>query len=285
MASGLLSPAKCQAVRALYAFCRTSDDIVDHAPGDGEMSREAALEAWRKRMTGECDDPDDLLMLAWTDAQTTYGIPTLYAQQLLDGVKRDLYQTRYATFEDLAGYCYGVASTVGLMAMHIVGFSAPEALAYAVKLGVALQLTNILRDVGEDWSAGRLYLPQEELAAFGLDERDIEAGCVDERWRAFMRFQIDRIRELYRASLPGVRFLSRDGRFAIGAAAELYAAILSDIEAHDMDVFRRRAGTTSWGKLRRLPGIWWRAVVVGYGAPTPSTPATDPTPQSRSRYL
>jgi 15-cis-phytoene synthase len=275
MASGLLPPAKCRGVRALYAFCRTSDDIVDRAVVEGEISREDALEAWRQRVMGECDDPDDALVLAWTDTQATYGIPRLYGQQLIDGVDRDLRQTRYETFEELAGYCYGVASTVGLMAMHIVGFAAPEAVRFAVKLGVALQLTNILRDVGEDWRAGRLYLPQEELAAFHLDERDMEGGCVDERWRAFMRFQISRIRHLYAASLPGIRLLSPDGRFAIGAAAELYQAILSDIEAHDMDVFHRRAHTKALGKLRRLPGIWWRATVTGYREPAASGEDSD----------
>lgn len=272
LASGLLPPDKRKSVRALYAFCRTSDDIVDHAVEPGDISREAALDLWRQRVLGACEDPDDLLVLAWADTQATYSIPSLYAEQLIDGVERDLRQTRYSTFEDLTAYCYGVASTVGLMAMHIVGFSSPEALPYAVKLGVALQLTNILRDIGEDWCAGRLYLPQDEMARFGVHEQNIAAGLVDHRWRAFMRFQIERIRDLYAESLAGVKYLSRDGRFAIGTAAELYQAILIDIEAHDFDVFRRRAHTTPWGKLRRLPAIWWRTNVKGY----PDPPATEP---------
>ena len=267
LASGLLPPAKCRAVRALYAFCRISDDIVDQPEVEGGPDRETALKAWRDRMMGECENPDDDLLLAWTDTQATFSIPQVYAQQLIDGVARDLRQTRYGTFEELTSYCYGVASTVGLMAMHIVGFSTPKALSYAVKLGVALQLTNILRDVGEDWDAGRLYLPQEELAAFNLDEQDIASGRVDTRWREFMSFQINRVRDLYAGSLTGIRYLNRDGRFAIGAAAELYGAILEDIEAHDMDVFHRRAHLSLAGKLRRLPGIWWRAAVVGYADP------------------
>ena len=98
-----------------------------------------------------------------------YRIPTAYAEQLIDGVAHDLTTTRYASFDDLVAYCYGVASTVGLLSMHIIGFAGREAIPYAVKLGVALQLTNILRDVREDWAAGRVYLPQEELAAFGLE--------------------------------------------------------------------------------------------------------------------
>ena len=152
--------------------------------------------------------------------------------------------------------CYGVASTVGLMAMHIVGFEDTRAIPFAVKLGVALQLTNILRDVGEDWRAGRLYLPQEELAEFGLSEADIAAGQIDDRWRAFMRFQIERTRELFLEAMPGIALLDPDGRFAIAASAELYRSILEDIELHDYDVFSRRAHINTWGKVRRLPGIW-----------------------------
>ena len=169
---------------------------------------------------------------------------------------QDLQVKRYATFEELAAYCYGVASTVGLMVMHIVGFSSPEAIPYAVKLGVALQLTNILRDVGEDWRAGRLYLPSDEMAAYELDESDIEASCVDARWRRFMRFQIDRNRRLYREALPGISMLSRDSRLAVAAAADLYQAILLDIEQHDMDVFNRRAHISTWDKARRLAALW-----------------------------
>lgn len=258
LASGLLPAAKRRAVRALYAFCRVSDDLVDAPSADPDT----ALADWRRRVHSDHPEHDGPVLLAWTDTQARYGIPALYVEQLLDGVARDLHQTRYATFDDLAAYSYGVASTVGLMAMHIVGFDGPAAIPFAVKLGVALQLTNILRDVGEDWARGRLYLPQDELAAHGLTEADLAAGQPDARWRALMRFQIARVRRLYAESLPGLRCLHRDGRFAIAAAAELYAAILDDIEAHGMDVFNRRAHTTAWGKLRRLPGVWWRANVA-----------------------
>jgi phytoene synthase len=149
-----------------------------------------------------------------------------------------------------------VASTVGLMSMHIVGYESQDAVPYAVKLGIALQLTNILRDIGEDWRMGRLYLPLDELGTFGLREADL-AARVDDRWRAFMRFQIDRVQRLYDEAAPGIALLNADGRFAIAAAAGLYRAILDDIEANDYDVFHHRAHVGPWGKLRRLPGIWW----------------------------
>jgi phytoene synthase len=145
------------------------------------------------------------------------------------------------------------------MSMYIIGFQGQHAIPYAIKLGVALQMTNILRDVAEDLASGRVYLPQEELEAYGLSDRDLAAGVVTDRWRAFMQFQIERNHRLYEESWPGIAMLDKSGRFAIGAAAELYRGILSDIEAHDYDVFSRRSHVTGFGKVRRLPRIWWRS--------------------------
>ncbi len=275
LASGLLPGAKRRAMRALYAFCRVSDDLVDD-PGPDPR---AALAAWREEALAGCPGAHQLVALAWTTAHTEFDIPLLYAHQLLDTLEHDLAPTRYATFADLAAYCYGVASTVGLMAMHIVGYAGPEALPYAVKLGVALQLTNILRDVAEDWRVGRLYLPLEDLAAYGVTEEEIARGALTPAWRRMMAFQVARVRQLYRESLPGVGLLHPSGRLAIGAAALLYQGILDDIERHEMDVFSRRAHLGAWGKLRRLPAIWWRARVAGFG-PLPTdrgTPGPLPT--------
>lgn len=272
VASALLPHAQRKAIRALYAFCRTSDDLVDNDASD----KASKLYNWRQLTLHDQVHHDDPVSLAWADTRARYQIPRQYAEQLLDGVATDLTKTRYETFEELAQYGYAVASTVGLMSMHIVGYSGKEAIPYAVKLGVALQLTNILRDVAEDWQNGRLYLPQDELAAFGLSEADIEQGIVDDRWRAFMRFQIERTRQLYADALPGVMMLDKKGRLAIAAAAELYQAILDDIEANDYDVFTRRAHVSTRRKLALLPGIWWRSHVGGYAAPARSLeqPAT-----------
>ena len=256
LASALLPTGKSRAMRALYAFCRVADDIVDYA--GPSSNAEAKLADWRRRSLAMDPSPDDQVALAWTHTRQCYNIPVRYAEQLLEGVARDLCQNRYQTFDELAAYAYGVASTVGLMSMHITGFTGRQAIPYAVKLGVALQVTNILRDVGEDWRAGRVYLPAEELAGFGLSEADLESGRVDDRWRGFMRFQIERNRRLYAEAWPGIAMLHADGRLAIAAAAEFYAAILEDIEAHDYDVFTRRAHLGAWDKLRRLPGLWWQ---------------------------
>jgi 15-cis-phytoene synthase len=255
LASGLLPKAKRRATRALYAFCRITDDIVDRPGAD----KAAALAGWRNLIMQPHPPETDLAAVAWADARAHYHIPQRYVEQLIDGVGQDLRQSRYETFEDLAAYSYSVASTVGLMSMHVIGFAGPEAIPYAVKLGVALQISNILRDVGEDWRAGRVYLPQEEMAAFRLTEADLAAGQVHDRWRSFMRFQIERNRRLYEEAWPGIKLLDSDGRFAIAAAAGLYQAILEDIEQHDYDVFNRRAHVTGWSKLRRLPGLWQRS--------------------------
>jgi 15-cis-phytoene synthase len=252
LAGSLLPASKRQAVRALYAFCRTADDIVD----GGEAAPAARLAAWRARALSARPPAGDLVAIAWADTRRRYALPARYVEQLIDGVGRDLAQQRYQTFDELAGYAYGVASTVGLLTMHIIGYAGPQATPYAIKLGVALQLTNILRDVGEDWRAGRVYLPAAELAAFGLAEADLAAGRVDDRWRAFMRYQIQRNRRLYAEAWPGIALLNRDGRLAIAAAADLYRAILDDIESHDYDVFGRRARVTAWRKWRCLAAAW-----------------------------
>lgn len=256
LASALLPADKRRAARALYAFCRISDDIVDRA-GEGDPA--LALADWRRRAISPHPSDRDLVALAWADARLRFGIPVRYAEQLLDGVASDLRHRRFSSFDPLAVYAYGVASTVGLMAMHIIGFATRAAIPYAIRLGIALQLTNILRDVGEDWRRGRLYLPEDELARFGLCETDIAAGAVTPAWRAFMRYQIERTRALYAEARPGIFLLESEGRFAIAAAADLYEAILEDIEAHDYDVFNRRAHLTAWGKLRRLPAIWFKS--------------------------
>ncbi len=253
LASSLLPKPKRRAVWALYAFCRVTDDIVDNFQDDERLEK---LHAWRECALSHCPPSSNLVAVAWADARTRFGIPTKYAEQLIAGVATDLGKFRYRTFDELAEYAYGVASTVGLMVMHIIGFCTPRAIHYAVKLGVALQLTNILRDVAEDWKMGRLYLPQEELEHFGLSEADVNNGKVTPAWRDFMRFQIQRVRHLYIQAWPGIALLNRDGRFAIAAAVDLYQAILDDIEAHDYDVFSRRAHLSSWEKLRRLPFIW-----------------------------
>ena len=252
-ASQLLPEEKRSAVRALYAFCRNVDDIVDE---DSAKDRNFELDYWRKIVRTASASDDDLVAAAWSDTLARYHIPRHYAIQLIDGVARDLVQTRYQTFDELAMYCYGVASTVGLMSMYIVGFESNKAVPYAIKLGVALQMTNILRDVGEDYRNGRIYLPREEMVFYGIHESDIAGGKVSKGWRQFMRFQIQRTRDLYEESWSGIKFLEPEGRLAIGAASALYSGILDQIEKNDYDVFSKRASLSLSEKLRRVPAVW-----------------------------
>lgn len=254
-ASGLLPEEKRSAVRALYAFCRTVDDIVDEI--EYKKDRDFELDYWREIVKTASSPTGDLVALAWADTLARFHIPHHYALQLIDGVARDLSETCYQTFDELATYCYGVASTVGLMSMYIVGFKNAEAVPYAIKLGVALQMTNILRDIGEDYKNGRLYLPREEMTQFGILEEDIAAGRITNQWRAFMKFQIERTRLLYKDAAPGIHLLEREGQLAIRAASVFYEGILDVIEKNDYDVFTRRASLSKWQKIAKIPALVW----------------------------
>lgn len=258
LASGLLPPEKRRAARVLYAFCRVTDDIVD----ESGQSAQAELAHWKEQALAPHPPADNPLLVAWHDVRARHRIPTGLVRQLIDGIAVDMGKTRYETFAELTRYCYGVASTVGLMAMQIIGYTDPVAVRYAVKLGVALQLTNILRDIGEDLQMGRIYLPQEDLHEFGYCEQDLRDGVIDARFRALMDFEIARTHHLYEESWDGIALLAPDGRLAIAAAADLYRAILGKIVKNGYDVFNRRAHLGAAEKLARLPRLWWQAQMM-----------------------
>lgn len=249
-ATALLPTEKRRAIRVLYAFCRWSDDIVDVPDDDPRHS----FETWVQDAHASQPPEDDLIQIAWHDVRRRFHLPLDVVAELLDGIRMDLTVTRYPTFDELWRYCYRVAATVGLLSMHITGFERGAA-PYAIRLGIALQLTNILRDVGEDARRGRIYLPQDELARFGLCDADVLAAVVDGRWQAFMRFQIARAHRLYEEALPGIALLHPDSRIAVAAAASIYRAILPKIEANGYDTFSRRASISLARKLLMLPAI------------------------------
>ena len=260
LSTQLLPAEKRRAIRALYAFCRTSDDLVDQ-PGRDTVR---ALAEWVALVHARHAPPDNAVLLAWHDTATCYGVPQALVDELLAGVAMDLTVSRYAIFDDLWRYCYRVASVVGLISMQIIG-GQPRAAPYAIALGVALQLTNILRDVGDDAARGRIYLPQEDLARFGVREDEILAASYkptesqsNARFRALMSYEIDRAHALYEAAWPGIVMLDPDGWLAVAAAAEIYRGILARIVANDYDVFARRAHVSLAGKLLMLPKVWRR---------------------------
>ncbi|PLS78377.1 MAG: squalene synthase [Chloroflexi bacterium] len=252
LASRLLPPAKRLAMEALYAFCRTSDDTVDISDNAGP-----ALAHWVAQINLAVPPADQPVLLAWNDTCERYQLPCELANELLAGVAMDLSIQRYETFAELWVYCYRVASVVGLLSMRIIGHQ-PGAEAYAIRLGIALQLTNILRDIGEDARRGRIYLPQEDLRRFGLSAADILNGVRDDRFRALMTYEIERAEHLYRASWPGVVLLHQDGQMAVATAALLYRGILQKIVDNDFDVFTRRAHLSTAEKLLLLPQIYRR---------------------------
>lgn len=253
LSTQLLPAQKRLAIRALYAFCRTSDDLVDRGGPDavGDLARWVDLAHAPHAPAGHA------VLQAWKNTARRYCVPSHLIDELLAGVAMDLTVTRYETFDELWLYCYRVASVVGLISMWIIGADT-SASSYAIKLGVALQLTNILRDIGEDAGRGRIYLPQEDLQRFGLSDADILGRRHSARFRALMRFEIARAHSLYEEAWPGIALLARDSQLAVGAAAEIYRGILDQIAATDYNVYARRARISLAGKLLRLPRIWGR---------------------------
>lgn len=248
----MLPLPKREAIRVLYAFCRTTDDLVDLNPVRGHES----LAQWSQILQA-APRRDDPVPLAWADVRDRFNLVAQLEAELLAGVEMDLSINRYETFADLWLYCYRVASVVGLLSMQVIGY-AEGAVPYAIKLGVALQLTNILRDVGEDAARNRIYLPREDLAQFDVSEQDVLDGVPSERMTALLRFQIARAHQLYDESWRGIGLLHPDSRFAVATAATVYRGILSKIEANSYNVWTRRASVSNAEKLASLPRILWR---------------------------
>ena len=286
LASHFLPPAKRRAAFALYAFCRVADDMVDLAPGERTAEVTTMLAEYRRALGDALGGrPEGPVFRELALAVNRYGVPAPVMHELLDGVARDCAPTRYATWEELVRYCEGVASSVGEMCTYVFGVHGDDALRaralrYARTLGVAMQLTNVLRDVGEDARNGRCYLPDEDLARFALTRADVLRGDLgaDERWRALMAYQIGRARSLYEAAMPGIALLAPDARRCATACAVGYAGILGAIESIAYDTFRVRARL---GTLARASVLWsaWRATrgpIVVVSQPTPARLAGTP---------
>jgi 15-cis-phytoene synthase len=273
LATLLMSVPKRRAIWAIYAWCRNIDELVDGAEAVGTTP--ATLDRWESQLEAMFrGNPTDNYDVALVD--TIAKFPDLQIQPFRDmvaGQRMDLYKNRYESFEELSLYCYRVAGTVGQMSNAIVGvdrsqFTAPWncnnisiPAGEAVALGIAKQLTNILRDVGEDAERGRIYLPLDELALFNYSEQDLMNKVVNDNWRELMRFQIQRARKYYQQAESGISRLSPDVRWPVWAALLLYRQILDSIERNDYDVFNRRAYVSTPKKLWCLPGSFLRAQV------------------------
>lgn len=267
LASCFLPAEKRRAASALYAFCRVADDMVDAAGSTNPALVARQLAEYERSLVAALEGrPNDPVFreIAWVVAR--YGVPSAVLHELLAGVACDLRPTRYDTWADLAVYCEGVASTVGDMCTHVFGVRGDDAvrdraLRYARTLGIAMQLTNILRDVGEDARRRRCYLPEHDLATFGLSRDEILTNSLrlgrDVRWRALMRFEIKRARALYDAAIPGIALLAPDAQRCASACARGYAGILGAIEANGYDTLSTRARL---GHVARVGVLWdvWR---------------------------
>jgi len=262
----LMPAAKRRAIWAIYVWCRRTDELMDSAEAQARPVAELAgrLDRWeertRKLFAGDVHDGLDLVM---RDTIERYPQPLQAYLDMIEGQRMDLNQHRYENFEQLELYCYRVAGTVGLMTQEVMGLDSayttapwsdrPDTSRSAVALGIANQLTNILRDVGEDRGRGRIYLPQEDLARFDYSEEQLLAGVVNDNWRALMRFQLERARMWFARSEAGVRWLAPDARWPVWASLRLYRGILDVIESHGYDVFNKRAYVPRAGKLIDLP--------------------------------
>jgi phytoene synthase len=244
---------------ALYAFLRVADDLTDTTAQPEEKL--VSLSDWRRRfdaaLSGSYSHP---LHAAFHDTVNTYKIPRQYLEDVLDGVEMDLSHSSYATFADLYRYCYRVASAVGLACIHIWGFNDKGAISQAESAGIAFQLTNILRDLGEDAARGRVYLPQEDLEQFAYSVERLRCGERDEHFRALMRFEVERTRAYYAAAWPLSSFLSPAGRAIFQVMMRTYQSLLDAIERRDYDVFTSRVTVGRWRKLslalQAMPARW-----------------------------
>jgi 15-cis-phytoene synthase len=239
-------------VHALYAFMRYADEIVDNPGVTTPGEQLEALEAFEEETLaavagGKVPNP---VLRAYASTVRERDIAPENIAAFMKSMKMDTRVCRYPTYADLEAYTYGSAAVVGLMMCRVVGVADERAEEHAEALGVAMQLSNFLRDIGEDWGRGRVYLPLEDLARFDYAEEDIRAGVVDERFVELMRFEIDRARSLYAFADEGMGYIPRGRRYPVVVARALYAAILDRIEAQGYDVFSRRAETSRAAKLR-----------------------------------
>lgn len=263
MATRFLPYHKQRSVFAIYGLCRYLDDLVDEAEDliqNHQISHFEVynrLDVFRSNLVNSYKgiDQHDPILVAFSHTLKRFDISLNLPLLLLDGVKTDLIKSRYKTFSELYDYSYKVASVVGLMTSEVFGYSDKKALDYAVGLGIAMQLTNILRDVGEDLRRNRVYLPEDELNRFNVDIEMLHKGEPTDEFKELMKFQISRARQYYSRAEKGISMLNRDSRLPVLLAKENYSRILDKIEENNYNVFDHRAYLNSTEKLSIIPRV------------------------------
>ena len=253
---------KREAMYALYAFCRTVDDAVDQGPPNpGEQRR--ILAEWRGELRRAYEGhPSQPIAVHLAEVVRAFPIPRQHLEAILDGVEMDIDKRRYATFEELFEYCYRVAAAVGLASIEIFGYTDPRARDYAVNLGVALQLTNILRDLKTDAERGRIYLPLDELRRFGYAEEDLFHGRYTPAYLSLVRFQTDRAQAYYRAARAALPRIDRRRLAAAEIMGAIYHALLAEIEARQFRVFEERVRLSTPRKVAIALGAFSRVLLA-----------------------
>jgi phytoene synthase len=218
------------------------------------------LSAFKKKLNDTFDgaEQSDPILMAFSDVLKVYDISIDLPFDLISGVESDLTKNRYNSFDELYDYSYKVASVVGLMTSEVFGYENPEALNYAVDLGIAMQLTNILRDIGEDLERNRIYIPQDEMKAFGVTEADLFNHNMSRDFVHLMKFQVDRAKSYYENADKGIPMLSKDSRLPVYLARENYSRILEKIEYNNYNVFKQRAFLNSSEKLSIIPKAYYQ---------------------------
>nr|QBX92787.1 phytoene synthase [Tetraselmis suecica] len=262
----LMTPEKAKAIWAIYVWCRRTDELVD-GPNSSRITPEA-LDRWEERLEALfAGRPYDILDAALTDTISKFPLHIQPFRDMIDGMRLDLFKLRYKTYDELYGYCYMVAGTVALMSTPVMGIDPSyegdlePVYRAALALGTANQLTNILRDVGEDINErSRIYVPLDDLERFDITEKEVLAGLfarttgeVDDRWKQFMHFQISRAREYFEASENGVNYLDANARWPVWSALVLYQMILDKIVDNDYNNFTQRAYVPKSQKMLSLP--------------------------------
>jgi phytoene synthase len=266
MATRFLPNHKQRSIFAIYGLCRYLDDMVDEAEDLISQKKISAdefstkLSAFKKKLNDTFDgaEQSDPILMAFSDVLKVYDISIDLPFDLISGVESDLTKNRYNSFDELYDYSYKVASVVGLMTSEVFGYENPEALNYAVDLGIAMQLTNILRDIGEDLERNRIYIPQDEMKAFGVTEADLFNHNMSRDFVHLMKFQVDRAKSYYENADKGIPMLSKDSRLPVYLARENYSRILEKIEYNNYNVFKQRAFLNSSEKLSIIPKAYYQ---------------------------
>lgn len=263
----LLPAERYDALCALYAFCRFMDDIADQIEQSSSQEQPLGrkerltllLNTWREELQlCYAGAPRHPISLALADAVRKFPIAEEHLAGIISGVEMDLKKNRYQTFSELYDYCYQVASLVGLVCIEIFGYRNASARDYAVNLGVAFQLTNILRDVGEDAQRNRIYLPGEDLDRFHYSEQDLFSGAYNEAFRELMTFEGKRARDFYRTAVAQLAAEDRSSLVAAEAMRSIYSRLLDKLEARQFRVFGQRVSLTTPGKIGLAITAWLR---------------------------